>query len=66
MRNPDRCSMVSYDWSSGGSVGAFLGMVWFQVYEGSQCYSKEWVWNSRIELCWKVVGTGIYVGYTMF
>ena len=34
----------------------FLGMVWFQVYEGSQCYSKEWVWNSTTELCWKVVG----------
>ena len=37
----------------------FLGMVWFQIYGGSQCYSKEWVWNSRAELCWEVVGKGI-------
>ena len=39
----------------------FLGMVWFQVYGGSQCYSKEWVWNSRTELCWKVVAKAIVI-----
>ena len=32
----------------------FSGMVWFQVHGESQCYSREWVWNSRIELCCKV------------
>ena len=37
----------------------FLGMVWFQVHGGSQCYSREWVWNLRTKLCWKVVGKGI-------
>ena len=41
-----------------------------------QCYSREWVWNSRTELSWKVVGKGIvsmmtpleefYLGYIMF
>ena len=39
----------------------FLGMVWFQVYGGSQCCSKEWVWNSRTELCWKVVRKVLWV-----
>ena len=43
---------------------------------GGQCYSREWVWNSRTELSWKVVGKGIvsmmtpleefYLGYIMF
>ena len=40
-----------------------------------QCYSREWVWNSRTKLCWNVVGKGIvsvtllqefYVGYIIF
>ena len=53
----------------------FLGMVWFQVYGGSQCYSREWVWNLRTKLCWKVAGKGVVsiaplwefcVGYMMF
>ena len=53
----------------------FLGMVWFQVYGGSYCYSREWVWNSRKKLGCKVAGKGIvsmaplkefYVSYMMF
>ena len=29
------------------SLAHFIGMVWFQVYGGSQCYSRERVLNSR-------------------
>ena len=42
---------------------------------GDQCCSREWTWNSRTKVCWKIVGKGIvsvtllqefYVGYIMF
>ena len=58
MRSPD----VPWSLMIGPMVAPlahFLGMVWFQVYGGSRCYSREWVWNSRTKLCWKVVGKGI-------
>ena len=38
----------------------FLGMVWFQAYGGSQCYSREWVWNSRNKIVLEGCRKGSY------
>ena len=54
--------------------GAFHQPTFMSSYH-DQSYSREWVWNSRKKLGWKVVGTGIvsvtllqefYVGYMIF
>ena len=75
MTGPDRCSMASYDWANGGLVGSFFRHGMVSGLRGSQCYSREWVWNLRIKLCWMVVGKyfvskapllEFYVGYIDF
>ena len=50
--------MALYDWANGGSVDAFF---WHGIVVSGlcQCYSREWVWNSRK----KIVLGGCREGY---
>ena len=75
MRSPDSCSMVSYDWSNGGSIGTFFrhGMVsglWGEsvlfLRMGMEFEDRIVLEGCRKGYCKYNPATGIYVGYMMF